>query len=388
MQVMLEKLLALPDLQCISVAAGSKGLKRTVRWTATAESPEFKSFVRENELVFTTGVGAQTQLETLFRIVESVCEVNAAGIVLNLGPYIASVPEEILLFAEKNSFPVLTMPWEARIADITHTICEHIIRSGVTDRSLLELLRQALRGDSLTQEELRMLDHYGFLGESGYCVMVCAIEGISPPQQQSICATLQSVLTGSVRKATFFGEKEYYCFVLPHREGDTAQQILDLFGRILDDAAFRDVPIRVRAGMSERCESLNRLGECNKQALQAFKIASHQGSDAIVVLDYGSLGLYRLFGELTDKNALDRFYQAVLGPLDAYDKVNAAGCLDFLKVYLEEDGSTGKIGQRLFLHRNSVLYKINKIEDILGCRLSSLQSVSEITLAMAIRDIL
>ncbi len=84
--VTIEKLLTLPQLKCIRVVAGKGGLGREVAWANTLESSKLIGFVHEHELIFTTGINAQDRKDGLYRIVKGVCEVGAAGIVIESRP--------------------------------------------------------------------------------------------------------------------------------------------------------------------------------------------------------------------------------------------------------------------------------------------------------------
>ncbi len=104
--------------------------------------------------------------------------------------------------------------------------------------------------------------------------------------------------------------------------------------------------------------------------------------------NYEDLGIYKLFAELIGQASIIEFYQHVLGKLEKYDQINSTGYLNFLRLYLEYDGSATKIGQHEFMHRNTVLYKVKKIEEILDCDLSNTYCKAGIMVAFAIRDVL
>ncbi len=75
----------------MKLIAGSGGMDNTVRWVHMVEDSEVPDFLNGNELVFTTGIG-HYGTDWLPAFVKSLKEHNAAGVVLNLGPYIDTVP--------------------------------------------------------------------------------------------------------------------------------------------------------------------------------------------------------------------------------------------------------------------------------------------------------
>ena len=61
----------------------------------------------------------------------------------------------------------------------------------------------------------------------------------------------------------------------------------------------------------------------------------------------------------------------MLDPLIQYDQLHHANLMQFLHIFIEEDGSTSRISKREFIHRNTVLYKVRKIESLLDMELNS-----------------
>ena len=56
--------------------------------------------------------------------------------------------------------------------------------------------------------------------------------------------------------------------------------------------------------------------------------------------------------------------------IENYDQENQTDLLRTLKVYLENDCNAQKCGRLLFLHRNSLVYRVHRIQEISGCDLS------------------
>ena len=74
---------------------------------------------------------------------------------------------------------------------------------------------------------------------------------------------------------------------------------------------------------------------------------------------------------IDNQELLEHFRQDTLGRLYHYDELRNTDFVSFLRIYLEENGSTNKISQRTFIHRNTVLYKVNKIEMLLDMNLDN-----------------
>jgi len=75
---------------------------------------------------------------------------------------------------------------------------------------------------------------------------------------------------------------------------------------------------------------------------------------------------------------------SILGQLINYDEQNKTELYNTLIIYLENNCNISLTAEKLFVHPNSVRYRINKIEKLLKVDLSRLECMVEITLASKI----
>lgn len=93
---MITKLVEHLDMKLV---AGENGLDREVTWTHMVDSDIISVFLQGQELVFTTGIGLNEDL-SLFELVKDVYHKGASGIVINIGPYVKSIDQDIIDFAK------------------------------------------------------------------------------------------------------------------------------------------------------------------------------------------------------------------------------------------------------------------------------------------------
>ena len=77
--------------------------------------------------------------------------------------------------------------------------------------------------------------------------------------------------------------------------------------------------------------------------------------------------------------------ERVLGPLSALEPADEAVLLDTLATWLACDGSAQRAGERLYCHRNTVLNRLRRYEQLTGRSLSRPSDVVEISLALTAR---
>ena len=134
----------------------------------------------------------------------------------------------------------------------------------------------------------------------------------------------------------------------------------------------------VRSGATE-------VAGAAKEAEQALTMGRRLfGRDSATA--FADLGLYRLLYALQPLPELRSYCDEVLGRLRAKDK---GGVLkDTLIAYLATNGSPTDAAERLHLHRNTVLYRLGRIEDMLGVDLRDAEVRLTLHLALKIGDVL
>jgi purine catabolism regulator len=103
---------------------------------------------------------------------------------------------------------------------------------------------------------------------------------------------------------------------------------------------------------------------------------------------FARLGIYRLLFPLFGERALLDFYRETLGPLlDAENRSNQA-LFDTLEGFFRCNGNLSETARTMHLHRNSLLYRLGRIEELLGRSLEDAELRLSLQIALKIRVLL
>jgi DNA-binding PucR family transcriptional regulator len=72
-----------------------------------------------------------------------------------------------------------------------------------------------------------------------------------------------------------------------------------------------------------------------------------------------------LLRELAEGTALEPF-RSLIEPLQEHDKTRRSDLVLTLRVYFATGGNASEAADRLFLHRNSMLYRLERIQKLTG----------------------
>ncbi|MFD5269633.1 PucR family transcriptional regulator [Streptomyces sp. NPDC058335] len=141
-------------------------------------------------------------------------------------------------------------------------------------------------------------------------------------------------------------------------------------------------PTGARIGVGTAVSGLAAVGDARRLADTALRMCPGTGG-TIRLTEHLPAALVVSSPDLATALA-DR----VFGPLRTLEPADAAVLLDTLATWLACDGSAQRAGERLYCHRNTVLNRLRRYEQLTGRSLSRPTDVVEITLALAARPAL
>jgi purine catabolism regulator len=99
-------------------------------------------------------------------------------------------------------------------------------------------------------------------------------------------------------------------------------------------------------------------------------------------LYFPDLSVYRLLLQLEYHPELQAFKQEILGPLFAYE--GGGELLRTLEAYFECNGNLSQAAEMLFIHRNTLIYRMERIAEISGLDLDNTETRLAVQLALRI----
>ena len=100
---------------------------------------------------------------------------------------------------------------------------------------------------------------------------------------------------------------------------------------------------------------------------------------------FDRMGMYRLLYSIEDPALLEEMSSEVLRPLTDFDAQHDAGYIETLESFLRNGGSVKAVADELFVHRNTILYRMNNIRKLLNCTLESAEDRMKYMTACMIR---
>jgi DNA-binding PucR family transcriptional regulator len=117
----------------------------------------------------------------------------------------------------------------------------------------------------------------------------------------------------------------------------------------------------VRAAVGEPFAGADGFRRSHKVARDVARVARLSGDPAPAVLDWDAVGLVALM--TTDLEGARSFVKRELGGLGTADAVDLR---DTVRAFLAHRGSHAAAARELYVHRNTVAYRLSQAEELLG----------------------
>ncbi len=352
------------DRYRMELVAGNRGWANSISWLLMVEDTTIIRRFAGKELVVTTGLGFDTQ-ERLLYLIELLDNYHAAGLVVNTGPYIHEIPETARQLADQVDLPLMTVPWDVSMSDMIKDLTVRIFMQSQMDEQLSRAFISAIERpevESAYREELASA--FDVDGKFQVTAITAPdLDSMDTRERNRISYRLQIYLEDISHNAHFIYYNGCFLLILNAVDEKSKSMIIDGF---LTRAKRRMAEQKIYVGEGTPVTDISKLYLSYQRAVYAVRFAQEHDKS---VIDFEELGLYRLLYAVSDELLLSELREEALKPLRSYDEKHEADLIPTLRTYLKNNGSIQKTSEDLYIHKNTILYRMNKIRELLRCDL-------------------
>lgn len=375
-----DELFQIKGLKDIKLHAGKSILAREITGAHTVEIIESQDFIKSGVLVFVSGVAFTDPKEDLKKMITTFAAQKAAGLVLEIGPYITEVTDEIIALANEQNLPLMSLPYEVIVSEIISRIYYEIYNKEEKNHSMERYMTELLYGDLERARERIKLFPYN--PEEGHKVLF--INGFLKKSETYVrdvhhMKDLNWAIHRACKGSVMSLQEEDGIMVLT----EATRDVKKLQAEISTNFQMRLENTRVCIGVGNEFETLEDVRRSLKEARGAMNVAMATGKMEAVNA-YATLGIYRIFLNMENEQELHNLYHETLDKLVEYDKSTDGELFHTLKAHIEGGCNITKTTDMLFVHRNTVKYRLKRIEEILEVDLDDAETQFELKLAFVI----
>jgi len=375
-----DMLLASREKYGMEMVAGGTGWSNSISWMMLLEDTVIVTRFTGKEMAVTTGLGFPTE-EKLLALAQKLTEHSASGLVLNTGMYLKEVPEPLIAYCNENSLPLLTVPWNVYLADMIKDLSIRIFLQGATDEQTSQALILAIENpedEERYRENLLPVFHLS----GAFQVMVIHREDLGrmdTVERKHLSYRLQLCLENLTHNGHFFYYDGAFVVIMNELSEKQAQDIAEGFVRNVVRRLRGEAPFF--CGIGSRLDGIRSLRLSYRRAVSAAHMAKAEG---VPIASFDRAGAKRLLYSVEDPLLLGEMGPGKLRPLLDYDREHHGDYVATLEQYLLAGGSVQEAAEKLFVHRNTVIYRMGEIRTLLEDDLKSAEHRMEYLIAIAI----
>lgn len=360
MAVTIEDLLKLESMRDFKIVAGKKGLGRSI----TAKEILDFEFIHEGEeyrkrgfdgdsLVLTSLLFAKDDPGQILKAVKKLISQNVQALAYK-PVFFKELPKEAIAYADEMKFPILEFGHDEYFEDIIFSIRIQVEKDGNLLKT--EPLFQEMLSRDFTKEEV-----------------AGALEQINPllrPQGVAVCLRIEGLderqITGLIRRSypddklrskVFVGKCEDRIFMILSQDEEYKSRFRAQFDDVM--IAYGFAGKKFTAGFSTVSRISIYLDKMIRQAYWAEKVAEIEKK---TVKFYSDLGIYKLIVPNLHTGSMQEYMEEYLGPL--FEEEGQDGELLHTAVsYVMTGGDILKTAEQLYCHKNTIRYRIGKLQE-------------------------
>lgn len=249
-------------------------------------------------------------------------------------------------------------------------------------------LDRLLLGDFSLQEAARQGERFNHDMAQTHVAMALSWRGSGNPSLRRLETTTNAIITAREAAALVWTREKEGEVVVFHATDfeDPIDTSLALANAFSDEIARQNPQNRVAIGLGQVARDVGAWRASYRDAVQAMELAERLHTD--IPLFIGDLGVYQLILSLSDRRRLGEFCEQTLGALTEYDMRQNADLVKTLEAYFNCHGNLSQTAATLIVHRNTLLYRMNRINEIAGIDLNRPETRLALHLALTIRRLL
>ena len=396
MKITVNDCLKLPILSKATVVAGEGGLNRIVSGISVLETSniifdEYSYKSLGGELVVTGFITCYDDINGILRCVESFSKSDDAGlIVFYLGIYLKEIPKKVIELADRLDFPIIVMPphrddipYSYVIYEVMQLIFENKLKSNAWQKDNYEIDAEFVK--AILDEDKISLHRLSFyinnkVEDLRYMKYIHFKQDIADDYElkKEVLNNIRSYYYNRSIKAYAAVYEDDIVVLITNKHNIQQEDVSHLIDNLGNLSLKLDIAYLDGLDSLESIISAYKLCKYTiKSVPLIFKIKKYY-------LRHDLLFTEQCLNLIKDGESDIQYYLSILNKVEECD----TSLYKTLELYaIDYNMNVVKTSESLFLHRNSVQYRLNKIKELIGNDKFEFPAINQLMIAMAIKRI-
>ena len=356
----------LDELRWAKLVAGRKGLDREVTWVYAKHTKDITPWVHGGEFLMVSGFEDGIDEQHLLDLVRQADDNDLSGILVEGGKNFKTIPEQVINLADLLNMPLFFVPGVCVFRDINQAITELLVTSKERENVGQGILLSLLEVGRSDEEKDDILKYADIDPKSFFQYITLSIksenEEIDSETMHQIQQKISLIFEEEGKHNISNKNKEFIDYLI---YADSEEEVAAIANEIKQSA------LNMYTRKNKVCISFSKVRKEIYKLKKMFD-ESHFTNKLIKkdLIDpqngeFLKLGGYLLIFAM-DKEYMIDFRNEYLLELKEADQTSNSQLMRTLTIFLENNGNMLRTAENLFVHRNTLQYRLNKIAHITG----------------------
>ena len=368
------------SLDGMELIAGEKGLSRIVSWVYLVQTRPYEEHMNQGNFAMIVVDYVRFDFDEVLKTMVELNTLGISGLGISIINDKEEIPETIIDKAEELSLPLFYIRWNgASFVDISQSIGNLILETGIVNKRTGDYLYNLLFGYDVNERYVRKISgQFGLDFGKPYRVGIIAVDrqyGINLEQDEHIYEYYADCLNKEVIKMKgrpmFMKFLNKFVLLFEAKENKETEHEIEKILRKLDESEKFKGLISSTCILGAPYKDPGKFGQSYQEAKSLIpKKDLLPNPSGKKVLSASSMGIYKYLFHGNDQREILEYCNNKLNKLEEYDHANGTFLQETLLAYYMNGFNSAKTADELFIHRNSLLYRLKKIEELLEIELT------------------
>lgn len=375
-EVLVKNILSLPSLEGAYIVAGKSYADNLITNLAVMEVPDISDWVRPGEFLITTGYMFKDNPEEFVNIIPELRYKDVAALGIKPNRFLNNIPNSIINAANEYGLPLIYLPPHTNFSKVTSEVMERILIKDINIEDFL--IHNTIRPTQYSLDEIK--EYFRALGitiDMNSNIRLLAIPMSEDFLFSSLKQTFNSLFINTKIK------------ILTTRR-DNLMGLLCIYNNEDDWIRFKE---NNETYMEQIVSNYNvnlfignpQKGFTNNSKLYEDLISLmdlfSSSSKKLTLVTWDKVGIQTIIPSIYESPYHRYLYNTYLNPIKNYDQKKKGSLYETLKEYLNCNGNMKIAAQNLYIHYNTICYRINIIKDEFNWNLSNTSTLTDLNLA-------
>lgn len=389
-------LLDIPNLETLELVAGDKGLSNQIYWVHVAEAAsnvdELFAWLKPGDFLIVVGPFLQGDPNLLYEVASRAIQTRLSGLLVYESACCGHLPEQVIRLADEHDLPTFLIHGRATSSLEISYLMTRAITEKTSGNDLLDVTaRDILYGyPELTELKVRRAEKMGYkLDRSHEGIVVLALNKQNHRTRKFRAGEAELVRNRTSQVIGYpilLSNEDRFLFMLLPAEAIDSQPLVRHLSDLIYELHKNDSQTCFYAGVGEPRVNVGEFRASLEEAHTIAKIMSLGGYDNDVLTFKDMIPQLMLY-EMRGTDMAHRADEVLFAEIDRYDAVHETNLMGILRTYLQENSNVSATAKRLYMHRNTLMYRLKKIEELAGVDLGNPESRFKMMMGLYLRDL-